>query len=89
LAPVPRWAWVVTVAGLAALNGAFLATVARTSGSMTMMGGSGRGAGSAVLGVLGGVVCSLAWIWFGAILWWRVIGHKGLTEPAHPSTTHT
>jgi hypothetical protein len=89
LAPVPRWAWVVTVAGLAALSSAFLASAARTSGSMTMMGSSGRGAGSAVLGVLGGVVCSLAWIWFGTILWRRVIGHKGLTEPAHPSTNQT
>jgi hypothetical protein len=80
LAPVPRWAWGVTVTGLVALSGAFVATVARTNGSVTMMGDSGGGAGSAVLGVLGGVVCSLAWVWVGLVLWRRVIGHKGLTR---------
>lgn len=89
LAPVPRWAWAVTVAGLVALSGAFLATVAPTSGSATMMGDSGGDAGSAVLGVLGGVVCSLAWVGLGLLLWRRVFGHRGLTGAARPTTNHT
>jgi len=70
----------VTVIGLVALSGAFLSTVARMRGSVTMMGDSGGGAGSTVLGVLGAVVCSLAWVWVGLVVWRRVIGHKGLTR---------
>ncbi len=89
LAPVPRWAWAATGAGLAALTGLFLAALARSGGTVTMMGDSGGGAGSTVLGVLGGLVCSMAWVWAGLILWRRVIGHYGLTRSTPRRTNPT
>lgn len=89
LAPVPRWAWAVTVAGLVTLTGMFVAALARSGGTVTMMGDSGGGAGSAVLGILGGVVCSVAWVWAGHVVWRRVIGHNGLTRSTPRSTNQS
>ena len=84
LVPVPLWASAVTVAGLGLLSAAFVLAVARSGAGITMMGdghtggeGFSAGAGSAVLGLLGGVVCSLAGA---ALLVVRPgIGHNRLT----------
>ncbi|HYZ97726.1 MAG TPA: M56 family metallopeptidase [Acidimicrobiales bacterium] len=89
LAPVPRWAWTVTVAGLLTLTGMFAAALNRSGGTVTMMGDPGGGAGSAVLGILGGVVCSVAWVWAGVVVWRRVIGHNGLTRSTPRSTNQS
>jgi len=87
LARVPRWASAATVAGLSVLTAGFMAALAGTGDGMSMMDegdmtGDGMfgGAGSALLGVLGGVMCSLAWV--GAALWVlrRGFGHNRLTS---------
>ena len=94
LAAVPRWATALTVAGLALLSGAFVLSMARSGAGLSMMGeGSGRGDGivggsalSGVLGLLGGVVCTLAWVAAAVVVLRRGIGHNRLTLRSQRST---
>lgn len=94
LARVPRWATAITLVGLGLLTAAFMTALAGTGASMSMMGEGDAGSagflggpGSAVLGVLGGVMCSLAWV--GAALWVlrRGFGHNRLTLRRPNSTS--
>ena len=90
MARVPRWAWMVTVAALAGMSAAFLATVAATRTSMTMMSDAGsQSPGAAALGVIGGVMCSAGWAWVSWVVWRRVVGHDRLTLQPHSSTSLT
>jgi len=83
LTPLPRWAVAVTVGGLGLLSAAFFLS-AGTGRGITMMGGDGPtpgdglpgGTGSTVLGVLGGVVCSLAWVGVAVVVLRRGIRHN-------------
>lgn len=84
-ARVPRWASIVTVAGLVLLSAAFMVALARTGNGVSMMmvsdGRSGNegmfgGSGSTVLGILGGLMCALAWVGAALVVFRRGIGHK-------------
>ena len=88
LAPVPRWALTATAAGLGLMTAAFVTTLSATRGNAGMMGESGMMGGSTLLGLLGGVACSLGWVAVGWVVWRRVMGHRRLTPSPPGSTNH-
>jgi Zn-dependent protease with chaperone function len=92
LAPVPRWASTLTIGGLVLLSGAFM-LAASTGGGIAMMSDPSDhdspllgGAGSTVLGVLGGALCSLAWVGIALVVLRRGIGHNRLILRSSRST---
>jgi beta-lactamase regulating signal transducer with metallopeptidase domain len=88
LSPVPGWAAALTLGGLGLLTAGFALATTRAGGALTTMGDDGHmgGAGSTVLGVLGGVVCALVWVWVGLVVLRRGLGHKPLTLRTSRST---
>ena len=95
LARVPRGAGIVTVAGLVLLSAAFMVALARTGDDVSMVMSDGRsgnegmfgGSGSTVLGLLGGLMCALAWVGAALVVFRRGVGHNPLTLRSQRSTS--
>jgi hypothetical protein len=88
---MPRWALVITAAGLAGLSIASLVTALDAS-DPTSMGPTGA-PGGPVVGVLGGVLCmslcTSGWVAGGLLLLRRGMGHRTLTLPARRTTSRS